>query len=248
MNLRPLALALAAVGLAGALTSSQPAATVLSGMSERDAVSTGVSLPRTSGAAYRFAAVLDAKPVRWDPCTTIHWRFNTHGAPTGGATVVRSAVARVAQATRTTWILDGTTTAVPSTGVLPRTMDAHRPIVIGWTNAAHSDLLRGGAANVLGVTRTAWFGIDNGTSRVAEMQAAVIALDGTHRLPLTGRVSWKAVLLHELGHAMGLDHVGTTSQLMYPVLPSNLTDLQSGDLAGLTRLGRSAGCVVMPSH
>lgn len=65
-------------------------------------------------------------------------------------------------------------------------------------------------------------------------------------LLLTGRVSWKAVPLHELGHVMGLDHAGTSRQLMYPVLPANLTDLQAGDLTGLSRLGRSAGCVVMP--
>ena len=57
---------------------------------------------------------------------------------------------------------------------------------------------------------------------------------------------WKAVPLHELGHVMGLDHAGTSRRLMYPVLLANLTDLQAGDLTGLSRLGRSAGCVVMP--
>ncbi|MBC7678282.1 MAG: matrixin family metalloprotease [Pseudorhodobacter sp.] len=272
MNLRPVALTLSALGLAGALTSSTaptaptapPAPTAptapaaltaptspvpaaaLSGLSAPDAVTTATSQPRVLGAAYRFSTVLDSRPVRWNPCVAIHWRFRSVGGPRGGQAVARAAVARVAQVTGTTWVFDGTTTAVPSTALLPRTMDAHRPVVIGWTDSAHSDLLRSRPSTVLGVTRTAWFGVDTGTRQVAAIQGAVVALNAADHLPLTGRVSWKAVLLHELGHVMGLDHAGTSRQLMYPVLPADLTDLQAGDLTGLSRLGRSAGCVVMP--
>lgn len=119
-------------------------------------------------------------------------------------------------------------------------------MVIGWTDSAHSDLLRSQPSTVLGVTRTAWFGVDTGTRQVAPIQAAVVAFNAADHLPLTGRFSWKAVPLHELGHVMGLDHAGTGRQLMYPVLPANPTDLQVGNLTGLSRLGRSAGCVVMP--
>jgi len=65
----------------------------------------------------------------------------------------------------------------------------------------------------------------------------------TDRLPLTGRSSWSAVTLHELGHAMGLAHAGSSRQLMYPVLQPSLTALQSGDLTGLARVGRGEGCI-----
>jgi hypothetical protein len=93
------------------------------------------------------------------------------------------------------------------------------------------------------MTRTAYFGITLSGVQLAATKAAVIALDRTNRLPLTGAVSWKTTLLHELAHAAGLAHVSNSHQLMYPVLQRSLTSLQSGDKAGLYRLGRSAGCI-----
>ncbi|MDT7539850.1 MAG: Matrixin, partial [Actinomycetota bacterium] len=52
--------------------------------------------------------------------------------------------------------------------------------------------------------------------------------------------------LHELGHVMGLDHPSDAHQLMAATLP-NVASYQVGDNTGLTRLGRSAGCVNIPA-
>ena len=196
------------------------------------------------GPGYAFASVLDGRPVRWNPCVPVRWTANLAGAPAGALDVLKSAVARVAAASGTHWVYVGPTTTKPTSAVLPKTARAaYPPIVLGWTDSS-SDLLRGQPRGVLAMTRTAWFGVQkpNG-SKVAAMRAAVIAFDRTDRLPLRGAVSWHAVALHELGHAMGLAHVGDSRQLMATVLPRTLADLQTGDRAGLVKVGRPAGCV-----
>lgn len=209
---------------------------------EPDGVMAGTATTSTS-TLYKFATVLNSKPVRWNPCQPIHWRFRTAGAPTGALAVVKSAVSAVSYATGIKWVYDGTTTSTPTSSWLPKSSTSIRPVLIGWTDAAHSDLLRNQAAAVLGVARTAYFGVTINGVQLAATKAAVIALDRTNKLPLTGSVSWKTTLLHELSHAAGLTHVSNSKQLMYPVLQRSLYTLQSGDKAGLYRLGRSAGCI-----
>ena len=200
------------------------------------------------GPGYAFSSVLDGQPVRWNPCEPIRWAVNLSGAPAGALPVLQSAVARVAAASGTTWTYVGQTNTRPTSAVLPKSAQPRYPaIVLGWTDARSSDLLRAQPRGVLAMTRTAWFGVQKPDgSKVAATRAAVVAFDRTDRLPLRGAVSWHTVALHELGHTMGLAHVGAQRQLMATVLPRNLTDLQNGDRAGLTRLGRPAGCVVVP--
>lgn len=201
----------------------------------------------TASPGYTFTTVLDGKPVRWDPCTPIRWTANVSKAPTGGLEILKAAVARVAAVTGTTWEYAGTTTTVPASGYLPtRAQTSYKPVLIGWTDGASSDLLSGKPASVLGMARTAWFGVQLADgSKIAATRAAVVALDRTDPLPLKGANSWHTVALHEIAHTMGLGHVSDRTQLMASVLPA-VTDLQAGDSAGLVRVGRTAGCVTVP--
>jgi hypothetical protein len=249
--LRPLVVAVAllavlASGLAAAVVApgSRTAGTVV-GMSEPEPVLAGTATSSTRQ-LYKFSSVLAGKPVRWNPCAPIHWRFRAANAPRGGFYVVKAAIARVQRATGIRFVYDGLSASVPSTRWLPTTTAKVPPVLIGWTDGSHSDLLRGVPSGVLGVTRTAYFGTTVNGVQVAATKAAVIALDRTDRLPLTGSVSWSAVLQHEMGHVMGLDHVGNARQLMYPMLQRSLLNLQAGDLLGLARLGRAAGCINLP--
>ena len=51
------------------------------------------------------------------------------------------------------------------------------------------------------------------------------------------------VLLHELAHAVGLDHVNDTTQLMNAFASaSGPTTYGAGDLTGLWQVGAAAGC------
>ena len=234
--------ALGLLALASPFASTTVAAAPSVHWSDADAVTAGMATT-TSTSLYRFSSMVSGKPVRWNPCKPIHWRFRTTGAPTNTTSLVKSAVGRISKATGIPFVFDGFTTSTPTSSWLPKTSTSIRPLLIGWTDASHSDLLRNQPSAVLGVTRTAYFGIVQDGITLAATKAAVIALDRTNRLPLTGPVSWYTTLLHELGHAMGLDHVTNNNELMYPVLQRDLSGLQSGDLAGLYRLGRSAGCI-----
>ena len=236
---RRLALLLAGLSLLAAGPGPARASAHLSG---REALTVGATSTAT-GSAYSFTSVLQGQPVRWDPCTPIHWRYRTSGQVVGGFTQVVRALARISRATGTTWVYDGAVTTAPTSAWLPRTTTSQPPVLIGWTTATHSDLLQGQPAGVLGVTRTAWFALTSGGTTTAAIRGAVVALNSAKHLPLTGPVSWYTVALHELSHAMGLGHASSARQLMYPVLQPGLADLQSGDLAGLAQVGRSEGCI-----
>ena len=197
--------------------------------------------PAPASTSFAFASMDQGQPVRWNPCAALEWVFSATGAPAGGLDLARAAVANLAAATGIPFTYAGTTTAVPSRA-WTTTRGAGPALIVGWTTGASSDLLSGVAPGVAGVTRWTWWGVpkaDGGYTAV--LSRAAIALDSTDRLPMTGSISWRGVLKHELGHAAGLGHVNDTTQLMNPVLTRE--DFAAGDLAGLARLGRPAGCL-----
>jgi hypothetical protein len=42
---------------------------------------------------------------------------------------------------------------------------------------------------------------------------------------------------------VGLNHTGDSSQIMYPTITSKAAAWGAGDLTGLTKVGRRAGCI-----
>ena len=197
----------------------------------------------SSTALYKFTTVLSGKAVRWNPCQAIHWRFYTPNHPTGSFQITAAAIARVSQVTGIKFVYDGLSYSVPTSSYLPNSVASIKPLVIGWTDGSHSDLLRGQPSTVLGMTRTAYFSASVAGVTLSATKAAVIGLNRMARLPLTGALSWKSVILHEMGHAMGLDHVLNTHEIMYPIMGRSLTGYSTGDLAGLYKLGHASGCI-----
>lgn len=73
--------------------------------------------------------------------------------------------------------------------------------------------------------------------------SAAITFDSDERWRATGDTvvsnsgaSFFLVALHEIGHAIGLDHYNATPAVMNPVLSSAITDLTASDIAGVQAL------------
>jgi hypothetical protein len=224
----------------------------------------------TSTPSYQLTYGYDAysginKVVRWAPCTVVNGVRHTHvihyRVRTGGVashvTLVKNAMARVANATGLHFHYDGRTSYIPqgkSTGS-GMILDAARQrratkaqLVIAWayggTGAGRSNLLVGGES---GVGSISW--ASSTTSQLRIGDGAVVMRRGVHLLSgfVTGG-STGTLLLHELGHAMGLQHVSYQREVMFPVVSSlSPSGYTRGDKAGLYKLGAAMGCFHTPN-
>jgi hypothetical protein len=206
--------------------------------------------PGTGG--YEFIAIrpdVDA-PVTYDPCRPIRYVINDADAPPDGDRMVAEALARVSDATGLVFQPVGPTDEAPSIdreSYQPgRYGEVWAPVVIGWTTPEAEPALAG---EVAGQGGSAWLEIDNvlvdgqRVSRTAAFISGVIALDGPQIAQIAGQgpqgyAAARAVVMHEAGHLVGLQHVNDPSQLMNPSNSAGVTDFAVGDLRGLAQLGQ----------
>lgn len=173
---------------------------------------------------------------RWDPCTPVGFRVSTTNAPDGALAMVRRAVRMTARASGLTFRYLGPTTATPT-----RSPGWWRqaPLVFGWATGGLVDALQGTVVGVGGpylgeVLSDGWFGI-SGSYVLIDVRAGLARGFGAG-------ATYGEVILHELGHAVGLDHAFDTGQVMdYGALPVDRWG--AGDIAGLQRVGLEAGCI-----
>ena len=57
-----------------------------------------------------------------------------------------------------------------------------------------------------------------------------------------GRAWWGQLFTHQLGHTVGLDHVGPDNQMMNAFVSDKNPRLGNGDLAGMSKKGARNGC------
>lgn len=173
----------------------------------------------------RFAVLLPSEhgPGRWNPCVTIRWKFNAVGfnEKRFGQTV--SAFRQLRRATGLKIRFDGFAS--------PEEIALLEPGVITVSFLPAADL--GEAVGSAGVEFHTREGSAGEIVR-ADVRVAIHAgLDGPH--------GYVPVLLHELGHAVGLDHSGDERSSMF-AFENGVARYNASDLAGFKRVGAANGC------
>lgn len=198
--------------------------------------------PASASKSYKFLATnADGSPVGYSPCRPLHYVVNAALAPKGAEQLVENAIKTVSEATGIRFVNDGPTTEAPSQSRAPYQKEAYgdrwAPLLIAWTTPEQAPQLQG---PVIGTGGSTHFSYGDGPKSFVtgslELDAPQISEDLGRG---DGSACATAVILHELGHVMGLEHVEDPKQLMYPEIgaPDGLAD---GDLNGLRELGRAA--------
>lgn len=173
--------------------------------------------------------------ARWNPCQTITYRVNAAGAPKRALGMVRQALKRVHQASGLRFSYAGATHAIAWRTDHKGQRLSPAALTISWANVRQVSGLRGGVVGLGGMAAAS-----NGWA-----QSAGVTLERNSRLKrgFGAGQTWGVLLLHELGHAMGLGHARDGEQVMAPsISPRSLAAYQAGDLTGLRKVGARGGC------
>ena len=180
-----------------------------------------------------------AAPVAYDPCRPIHVVVNARTATAKAAGILNEALDSVRQATGLVFVVDGPADEAPSPGRPPyqpdRYGDRWAPVLVAWSDPVEAPTLAGDVAGTAGS-----LALNVGEDRV--YVTGSVALDGPQIAEILdqrgGRAQARAIVLHELGHLVGMDHVPYTTELMNPRRERERISYGPGDLSGLALLGQ----------
>lgn len=199
---------------------------------------------RAPGAAPRAASWTredPSFPYRWDPCQPIPYRVNLAGTPHRNLKVLRAALADISDATGFTFTYVGTTREVPyAKGRSGLRQVPSGGLTVAWARQRKVPALAGSVVG-LGGPGPSYRRVDGEW----QIDSAGVVIDKTARLTtaMVDGPSLMSLLLHELGHAMGLGHSRSKADVMYAGLGRwSRPHLGPGDRAGLRALGAATDC------
>lgn len=181
------------------------------------------------------------RPVGYDPCRPVRYVINPAGMPPAGQQLIDEAVAIVSAASGLKFEYAGSTDEAPAverTLIQPeRYGDAWAPVLIAWSDEATIAELTGEVAGMGGSAAVP--GSDGHGQWLAAGRLVLDVADVTTMLERPdGHAQARAIVVHELSHVLGLDHVQDEGELMHPV-SSARTDLGPGDRQGLALVGQA---------
>jgi hypothetical protein len=227
------------VGPSAATADPAPRTVPTPGYEESD-TPLGTPPPAPDSDVYAFVARQDdgTTPVAYDPCRPVAVVLSPDGAPADAEPLLVDALARMTEVTGLQFRYEGTTDELPGgdrAAYQPdRYGDRWAPVLIGWRTP---DQEPGLAGDVAGLGGSASAGPSGGP---LAWVTGTVTLDGPEfaELAASGDTEvGRAILLHELGHVVGLAHVWDSDQLMASTTSGEVLDFADGDLAGLAQLG-----------
>jgi hypothetical protein len=172
------------------------------------------------------------KPVTYDPCHPIDYVINPAGAPADYLSFIEPAIKAAQHASGLKFVYRGTTSATSDSR--QRHTSTRQPVVIAFPTALDSPKATADAVGLGGSTAI----VVNGAVRPHYVTGAIALLSSwfNRQSALHRTDAEQGVVMHELGHVLGLGHVQDPGQLMYPSATGQAT-YGPGDLAGLAVAG-----------
>jgi hypothetical protein len=196
--------------------------------------------PPGSPKAFKFAIKVHGQPVHWNKCQTIDYRFSRSKAPAHALKQVKHAIKLLHRGSGLRFSYLGRTKLIPgNTTKLP----GKTRLIIGWSTPAKSRVLAQSGGAEAGVGGFSYMLNGEIIQGSVVLNRKVRLTNGFGPGPKVGSQGTVGeLLLHELGHAVGLAHVRSQSQIMFPELTRKTARYGAGDLNGLAKVGRDRRC------